>query len=309
MFYYKAFGMTITSELKIEILPQCEAWEVSDIEISRGSLDAYLGIAEQSTENEWARWYSAPGRSFFSTEEGACFLIEDGKKITVDAPSEVKDALLSVYVLGSCMGRIFDQRGLWALHGSCVCKDGKAVLISGRSGAGKSTLAAEFIRRGWKIMTDDVALIASAEGTPVIRSSYPSQKLWQDTIDRYERPAEKLTPLWQEDRKDKYHVDVREVFYEGELPLTLMVNLYPTGSECYVERMKDVSMENVLAKAEQLMRNRYNFGFEDTQPGNRLFQKCVAVASRVNMAVALRAKDRFCCEEIYQKVCEMIQAR
>ncbi len=56
------------------------------------------------------------------------------------------------------------------LHASCVCVDGRAVLIRGASGSGKSALALELISRGAELVADDQTLIALQGGWPVARA-------------------------------------------------------------------------------------------------------------------------------------------
>ena len=50
------------------------------------------------------------------------------------------------------------------LHVSCVAKDGRAILISGRSGSGKSDLALRLIDRGAKLVSDDYTSVQRVAG-------------------------------------------------------------------------------------------------------------------------------------------------
>lgn len=45
------------------------------------------------------------------------------------------------------------------IHGSCVARDAKAVLLLGPSGSGKSDLALRLIGRGWDLVADDQVLV------------------------------------------------------------------------------------------------------------------------------------------------------
>jgi len=45
------------------------------------------------------------------------------------------------------------------LHSAVVEKNGKAVMLSATSGSGKSTLAAELAMRGWRLFSDELALV------------------------------------------------------------------------------------------------------------------------------------------------------
>lgn len=51
------------------------------------------------------------------------------------------------------------ERGIYALHASCVARDGQGLLIAGRSGSGKSSTALSLIHRGWDWLADDVVLL------------------------------------------------------------------------------------------------------------------------------------------------------
>ncbi|HWH18368.1 MAG TPA: HPr kinase/phosphatase C-terminal domain-containing protein [Allosphingosinicella sp.] len=50
------------------------------------------------------------------------------------------------------------------LHVSCVAKDGRGILISGRSGSGKSDLALRLIDRGAVLVSDDYTVLRRVEG-------------------------------------------------------------------------------------------------------------------------------------------------
>jgi serine kinase of HPr protein (carbohydrate metabolism regulator) len=50
------------------------------------------------------------------------------------------------------------------LHCSCVAKEGRAILISGRSGSGKSDLALRLIDRGADLVSDDYTIVRRVGG-------------------------------------------------------------------------------------------------------------------------------------------------
>ncbi len=50
------------------------------------------------------------------------------------------------------------------LHTAVVEKNGKALLLPGASGAGKSTLCAGLVARGWRLLSDELALIEPESG-------------------------------------------------------------------------------------------------------------------------------------------------
>ena len=50
------------------------------------------------------------------------------------------------------------------LHVSCVARNGRAILISGRSGSGKSDLALRLIDRGAALVSDDYTIVRRVDG-------------------------------------------------------------------------------------------------------------------------------------------------
>ena len=50
------------------------------------------------------------------------------------------------------------------LHAAVVERAGRAAMFSGRAGSGKSTLCAALVNRGWRLLSDEVALIRPSDG-------------------------------------------------------------------------------------------------------------------------------------------------
>jgi HprK-related kinase A len=91
--------------------------------------------------------------------------------VTIGGDYTIPDAAplpLSLGLLAAEMGMNLQmalaQRRYLLLHASCVERDGRAVLMTGISGAGKSTLAALMMARGWRLMSDEFALVDPETG-------------------------------------------------------------------------------------------------------------------------------------------------
>jgi HprK-related kinase A len=50
------------------------------------------------------------------------------------------------------------------LHAAVVERNGRALVLSGPSGVGKSTLCAALVARGWRLLTDEIAMVRPQDG-------------------------------------------------------------------------------------------------------------------------------------------------
>lgn len=284
-FRYEAFGLILSSEYPIAQLLPAPAGASPDVCIRSADLRGY-GIPQGCYRHN-------PMELLFSLEEAGTFRITGGSQIEVQANPECTPANLAVYLMGSCMGAILHQRGYMPLHGSCVTDGNQAILITGDSGAGKSTLAAEFLSRGWKLLTDDVCAVSNPENIPTVHASYPSQKLWQDSLNRYQRPESDIHSLYFSEDREKFGVDVSRFFCRGTASLTMIVYLVPTENPC------DISKIDTFATLDQLMNNTYRLFMIPPEHRERHFRRCAALAQKVPMVLLTRQKGVQCADKLY----------
>ena len=285
-YFYKAFGLAIESCFPISQLPVIEPRE-PDVRIIWADFSDLLAAE---------RKYVNPTGNFFRGLDNCRHRITGGNLIEVERLEDFQPSQLGVYLMGSCMGAILIQRGFMLLHGSCVTDGKHAVLITGDSGAGKSTTAAEFLKRGWKLVTDDVTCVFDQDGVPMVRSSYPSQKLWQDALDRYEKQAEDIHSLYFTEDREKFGVNVAESFFDGVCPLTMAVRLFPADAPCSLTPMEG------MTKVDQLLKNTYRIKMIQPQDLQRHFQRCVTLSTKIPMALAVRENGRQCADIIYELI-------
>ena len=292
MYKYKAFGYLIDSEIPIAQLPGVRCAE-ADVVIRRADLSSL------ALESDMVRLF--PTEIHFCYEQSGTFRIIDGRRIEVDPAPACSESHLGVFLMGSCMGAILHQRGYMPLHGSCVTDGRRSILITGDSGAGKSTLAAEFLKRGWKLLTDDVSAVFDVQSVPMVQSSYPSQKLWQDALEHYDRPETSVHSLYFNENREKFGVDVSSFFFDGCAPLSLVVRLIPADASCSISAIEGI------AKADQLLRNTYRSYM--IAPGNRQlhFQRCITLSSKIPMALAVRENGKQCADIIYNLITEFME--
>lgn len=279
---YSAFGLTIASELALYC---AESETAADVEIRFGECPE---MSEEPLVN--AKWVkSSIHQACVEIANVGKFYIHDGREIIMNILPEVSDEVVRLYLLGTCMGAILQQRGVIPIHGSCVCKDGKALLITGNSGAGKSTLAAEFLSKGWKLMSDDVTPVTCEDGVYYAQSTYPGQKMWQDTIDRSHNESRVVENIIRaEGGREKFQLHAGDSFVYAKVPLCYGVFLIPGSKELYLQSVTG------FAKTDVLMRNLYRrFMVADKVGQSAQLKTCVMLGQQMQIFLAERPLDEF----------------
>lgn len=176
LFRYRAYGLSIASELEIGALPADSGANAADVEIRLRPVHH----AQDTLKDDPAIEFS-PGLQILSWPSVASFAIHDGAVIDVALADHPYRALYQVPLLGAVFATLLHQRGVLVLHASAVEIEGKGVAFIGQKGMGKSTLAAAFLRAGHRLVADDVlAIDFSTPGQPVVIPGFPEIKLNQD---------------------------------------------------------------------------------------------------------------------------------
>ena len=211
MFHYQAFGLNIASEFELFQLATGNPSTVSDVTLVSGQVTS-TGIDENDTNNDHCQvkdgnlWLHIPGV--------VRFLISNGNKITIDAEAGADQQTINLYLLGSCMGAILQQRGNLVLHGNAIRMGNQVVVAVAGTGIGKSTLAAEFLRRGYQLLADDVCAI---DPSGLAQPSYPYLKLWQSSIDKLALDASEMIKI--REQKEKFYFPLKHAFCGQRLPV------------------------------------------------------------------------------------------
>lgn len=181
---YRCFGLTISSDLDLPELDPAPAALASapDVDIVRGTVSppapAEVAVAPELWRGDGYRRVGIDGV--------ATYTVAAGRHVVVDEAPGVDPADVRLFLLGTVLGAVLMDRGHLVLHGTAVRVDGGCVVVVGHSGAGKSTLAAEFARRGYAVLSDDVVPVTE-DGS--VLPGYPSIKLWGDALERLGRSS------------------------------------------------------------------------------------------------------------------------
>ncbi|NQX66753.1 aldolase [Paenibacillus alba] len=243
---YLAFGLTIASELDFPELKQTNS--------AAASSDIAIKLELDGTHGSFAEAYEKPNTYLvtdhavmFYVPKVALFAVQDGKLISVVPETDADENEIRLYILGTCMGAILMQRKVLPLHGSVVAIQGKAYAIVGESGAGKSTLASAFMKQGYQLLTDDVIAVSLSEAgdVPYVTSSYPQQKLWQESLTSFGMEASEYRSIYG--RATKYNVPMAGNYYAGTLPLAGVIELVKSdGQEAEIRPIEKLARLQTL---------------------------------------------------------------
>ena len=188
MFDYYAYGLRFCSEFELPELSAVghQADDV-DVFVSLGEVtEDDLKGARQISPYIWVRendfFLEVPGVAQFRVTSGSSILVSPSANIDFDS--------VRLFLLGSCFGALLMQRGYLVLHGNAIEIGDRCIVCVGPSGVGKSTLSTAFMKRGYRILADDVVPI---DGQGDVVPGIPRVKVWDDVVSKLSIKNEGLT--------------------------------------------------------------------------------------------------------------------
>jgi hypothetical protein len=224
-FRYQAYGLEFHSSVPIPEMseadsPRCHADGLPDVTISIGTVPDHLenpiiaGSAYETNSDQLLLRIKNVGH----------YLVSGGRTVVISPANDATSHEVRVFLLGTCLGAVLNQRGFLVLHASVIGTQQGAILFAGQSGAGKSTLLAELLARGHRMMVDDVCGVRFDDpARPVVVPSYPRTRLWASAAGRLSIDVRGLPRT--RPSMDKYERQVPEQFWDREAPLSRLYHL------------------------------------------------------------------------------------
>jgi len=212
------------------------------------------------------------------------YRVRAGQAIQVRPAPAARQGTLELFLFGTAWGLLCYQRGLLPLHASVVERNGGAVAFGGPSGAGKSTLVASLLRRGWRLMGDDLCRCdPQTVGAPRVWPSLPRLKLWRGALDALGESADGL----KQDLagEDKFHWPAAQL--AGCAPAPLQAIYLLEWGALGVERLRGSQALRRLVSAAT-----YRADFIEAMGGlARHWRACAEIARRVPIFRLSRPKE------------------
>ncbi|WP_017378579.1 HPr kinase/phosphorylase [Paenisporosarcina sp. TG-14] len=297
---YKAFGLTITSEFPLPEIPPLNIEDVGiDIVIEKADLTTLW--SEHSIDDD--DFVIKKDWIMFNISETALFLIQNGSRILVSPYKGANEDEIRLFILGTCMGAILMQRKILPIHGSAIAIDGKTYAIVGDSGAGKSTLASAFLKRGYKLLSDDVIPVSlTSDNIPMVTPAYPQQKLWLESLHHFEMESSNYKSLFV--RENKFAVPVHSQFVTEPLPLAGVFELIKGDND-------EINLQPIqnLQRFYTLYYNTYrNFFIEASGLMDWHFTHCSKMINKIDFYQLRRPATRFSAHELVDLILTTIAA-
>jgi hypothetical protein len=170
-------------------------------------------------------WRAARGTLLFEVPGVARYLVRDGNLVEIDPCDGADDGEVQRFVRMTPAAALYLQRGVPVLHAAAAADPaGRAVLLAGDSGSGKSVLLTALMRRGWGLLTDDLAPVMLDGGqVPVAVPTWPEVSQWHgcaapadgarfsDLAGTFVRQPRPIGAIWWLDLHGFDPVEVRDV--------------------------------------------------------------------------------------------------
>ena len=164
---YRAYGLTIQVPFACPALTPADAGPAADavdVVVRERPVPGRLSAPRFGE----ASWDAAPGEFLLrGGQRSGRFLVEEGS-VLLERNRECDEAVLARHFTDQVLAALLRQRGLLVLHANAVQTPDGVVVIGGESGSGKSTTLAALLRRGCRMLSDDMTALRPGDVPGVI---------------------------------------------------------------------------------------------------------------------------------------------
>lgn len=191
--HHYRFGQSrLASSVPLPVLPTATDDGTEELDIVLDTAPARMTLAPVT---DWLHHWPAPNGSVTLSlaphEAGyrlrfpaLCdFLIDaDAGRILIQPVQALDPGTLEHLIVDQVLPRVLSHRGALVAHASVVRIGRHAIAFLGHSGWGKSTLASLLHAAGHRLLSDDCAVLVCASNTIHAIPTYPSLRLFEDSI-------------------------------------------------------------------------------------------------------------------------------
>jgi hypothetical protein len=202
---------------------------------------------------------------------------DDGATIQAHQPDAIAPETLWHLLLDQVLPRALSHRRRHIVHAAGVVSGDVAVAFVGDTGAGKSTLAGEFARGGSQILSDDALVIDPVGEEHRVIPTYPSLRLWSDSLAELELNSPELLRVAHYSDKRRVQISPPAADHTGNSwALAGIYHLDPAPSaETTFTRLSPRDAVTVL------LRESFQLDVSDISAAAWLLDRCAHLADQV----------------------------
>jgi hypothetical protein len=138
-------------------------------------------------------WRIVEGYFYLDVPDVARFAVTSGSRISVEPYPDARQSLVEHHLGMLPLAALVYQRGLLAFHAAALVAGQRVFLLAGDSGAGKSSLLAALLKRGWRMLADDLTLVGLDEkGRALVYPLAERISLWPDSLQQLDLQSASL---------------------------------------------------------------------------------------------------------------------
>ncbi|MBF0547626.1 MAG: hypothetical protein HQM08_24515 [Candidatus Riflebacteria bacterium] len=247
-----------------------------------------------------AMWEASPGRFLLTVPRVARYLVEDGSRITITIFDGATGNMVNRFLKMTPTAALLYQRNIMALQAAVVVGAAGAVLLTGNSSSGKSTLLAALVMRGYRMMSDDLAVLDLAKPEQIQTvGTFSEIALWPDVV-------QKLIPPFalssEKESGERVIFDLSPQFVSEPVPLLAIFQID-------VKNIKEVEEETVQgAYRFRIPRNfTYNAFIADALFDHEAYFQNCAVLARNRLVTLRRPRAVWRVDELSDRVGKVLR--
>lgn len=168
------------------------------------------------------------------------FILDTGQRLIQVVPhDELDEYTIEHLLVDQVLPRFLANENKLLLHACAVNITGRTVLFLGKSGWGKSTLAALFHKNGFMLYSDDCVLLEPDGVQWQAIATYPSLRLYEDSIESIFLGDSSLSPVSEYSDKQRMALTIdRDQIVPPVHAMYFMTNPETVTGDIRIEKMR-----------------------------------------------------------------------
>jgi hypothetical protein len=224
----------------------------------------------------------------------------DGRRIEAWGAPSAGEETLEHLLVDQVLPRSLAQQGQLILHAGAVRVGHQAIAFIGDSGIGKSTLTASFHAAGYSCLCDDGLVLTQGEGSALALPTYPSLRLWPDSIVSLYPQAPDVAPMPHYSSKQRIASRDIAVNANVRLPLKSLYVLEPAAAADAAEiSLKKLSSREACMA---IIGNSFRLDITDSRRVANGFANASRIADHLPVFSLAYPRDFTCLPEVHETI-------